>query len=93
MGLIDNHSQKRYSLGVNLWDAPFRKRLRIESLRGFGANEDEIRLVLTQLGIDVGEMIEKLHDAPLRDPVSLRIGEQVFTLRAELCRKISVEAL
>jgi Fe2+ transport system protein FeoA len=78
---------------MTLWDAPFRKRLRILDLSGFGGSEDEIRLVLTQLGVDEGETIEKIHAAPLRDPVSLRIGEQVFTLRAELCRKIRVEAL
>jgi Fe2+ transport system protein FeoA len=78
---------------MTLWDAPFRRNLRILSLSGFGPGDDETRLVLTQLGIDAGETIEKIHDAPLRDPVSLMIGEQVFTLRKELCRKIDVEAL
>lgn len=78
---------------MSLWEAPFRRSLRILDLSGFGAAEDELRLVLTQLGVDVGEVIEKLHSAPLRDPVSLRIGEQVFTLRGEVCRKILVEAL
>ena len=78
---------------MNLWEAPFRQRLRILDLSGFGAAEDEIRLVLTQLGVDTGETIEKLHSAPLRDPISLRIGEQVFTLRTELCRKIQVESV
>lgn len=73
---------------MTLWDAPFRKPLRVLDLSGF---EDDIRLVLTQLGIDSGETIEKVHAAPLRDPVSLRIGEQLFTLRSEVCRKIVVE--
>jgi Fe2+ transport system protein FeoA len=77
--------------GVNLWEAPFRRPLRILDLSGLGKADCELRLVLTQLGIDKGEMIEKLHAAPLRDPVSLRIGEQVFTLRSEICRKIEVE--
>jgi Fe2+ transport system protein FeoA len=77
---------------VTLWDAPFRQKLRILSLAGFGAADDEIRLVLTQLGVDAGETIEKVHAAPLRDPVSLLIGEQVFSLRKELCRNIIVEA-
>jgi Fe2+ transport system protein FeoA len=78
---------------VNLWEAPFRRPLRILDLAGFGASEEEVRLVLTQLGVDEGETIEKLHAAPLFDPVSLRIGEQVFTLRGEVCRKIRVEAV
>ena len=76
---------------MNLWDAPFRKPLRILDLSGFGPSELEARLVLTQLGVDAGETIEKLHAAPLRDPVSLRIGQQVFSLRADVCRKIAVE--
>jgi len=73
---------------VNLWDAPFRKPLRVLELSGFG---DEVLLVLVQLGIDVGETIEKVHAAPLRDPVSLRIGDQLFTLRSEICRLVRVE--
>jgi Fe2+ transport system protein FeoA len=78
----------RYML--NLWDAPFRKPLRILDL-AFGADaESEARLVLAQLGVDVGEIVEKLHAAPLADPVSLKIGEQVFTLRREICRKVEV---
>ena len=78
---------------VTLWEAPFRQRLRILDLSGFGAEEDEIRLVLTQLGVDAGETIEKVHAAPLGDPIGLLIGEHVFTLRTELCRKILVEAV
>jgi Fe2+ transport system protein FeoA len=78
---------------MTLWEAPFRRKLRILDLSGFGAAEDEIRLVLTQLGVDPGETLEKVHAAPLRDPVALLIGEQVFTLRGELCRKILVEAV
>lgn len=78
---------------MNLWEAPFRRKLRILDLSGFDAAEDEIRLVLNQLGVDDGEVVEKLHRAPLGDPVSLRIGEQVFTLRADVCRKIRVEAI
>jgi Fe2+ transport system protein FeoA len=62
--------------------------LRILDLQGLG---EEVRLVLTQLGLDPGETVEKMHLAPLRDPVSLRIGEQLFTLRAELCKNILVE--
>lgn len=73
---------------MTLWDAPFRKPLRVLDLSAFG---DDVRLVLSQLGIDAGETIEKVHAAPLRDPVSLRIGEQLFTLRSEVCRLIQVK--
>lgn len=74
---------------LSLWDAPFRRPLRVLELTGFA---DEVRLVLLQLGLDAGETIEKVHAAPLGEPVSLRIGEQLFTLRQEVCRKILVEA-
>jgi Fe2+ transport system protein FeoA len=73
---------------VTLWTAPFKKQLRVLDLSGFG---EEVRSVLVQLGVDTGETIEKVHQAPLRDPVSLRIGEQLFTLRSEVCRLIKVE--
>jgi Fe2+ transport system protein FeoA len=72
---------------LTLWDAPFQKPVRILDFVGL---EMEVRLVLQQLGIDLGETIEKVHSAPLGDPVGLRIGEQVFTLRSDLCRKILV---
>ncbi len=73
---------------MTLWTAPFRKPLRILDLSAFGS---DVRSVLVQLGVDQGETIEKVHAAPLRDPVSLRIGEQLFTLRSEVCQKIEVE--
>lgn len=73
---------------MTLWDAPFRMPLRVLDLAGL---KEEVRLVLLQLGIDQGETIEKVHAAPLGDPVSLRIGEQLFTLRSDVCRKIQVE--
>ncbi len=75
---------------MTLWEAPFRKPLRILDLSGFG---EEVRLVLAQLGLDPGEIVEKVHSAPLRDPIGLKIGEQFFTLRSDICRKILVEAL
>lgn len=77
-------------LSVTLWDAPFRRPLRIVDLSGLGG---EVLQVLIQLGLDSGETIEKVHRAPLRDPISFRVGEQLFTLRSEVCRKIQVEAL
>jgi Fe2+ transport system protein FeoA len=52
---------------------------------------EEARLVLLQLGIEPGEALEKMHVAPLGDPFTVRIGEQLFTLRKEVCRLIDVE--
>jgi Fe2+ transport system protein FeoA len=52
---------------------------------------EDVRLVLIQLGIDHDEWIEKVHTAPLGDPVSVRIGQHLFTLRKEVCREIEVE--
>lgn len=74
---------------MNLWDAPFRTPLKILTVDGLN---EEVKLVLTQLGIEPGEAIEKMQVAPLGDPLSVRIGEQLFTLRRELCRQILVEA-
>lgn len=74
---------------MNLWDAPFGRPLRVLDLSGLS---EEVRLILTQLGLDNGETVEKKHLAPLGDPVSLQIGSQLFSLRAETCRRIQVEA-
>ena len=73
---------------VNLWEAPFKVPLRVQKFSGLS---EEICLVLTHLGIDEGEIIEKIHAAPLGDPVGLKIGEQIFSLRSEICQKILVE--
>ena len=73
---------------MNLWEAPFGRPLRVKNLSGLS---DEVRLVLNQLGVDQGEILEKKHLAPLGDPVSLLIGSQLFSLRAEVCRQIQVE--
>lgn len=75
---------------MNLFDAPFRKKLRVRALADL---PKDARLVLIQLGLDEGELVEKVHTAPLGDPIGLRIGEQLFTLRSELCRKIGVEVV
>lgn len=74
---------------MNLWDAPFKTPLKVLSIDDV---TEEVRLVLIQLGLDQGEEIEKLHVAPLGDPLSFRVGEHVFTLRKELARKVRVEA-
>ena len=73
---------------VTLWDAPFEKALRVRNLERLAP---EVRLVLTQLGLDHGETVEKRHSAPLGDPITLRIGAQLFTLRKDVCRRIEVE--
>ena len=73
---------------MTLWDAPYLKALRVRSLEGLAP---EARLVLTQLGLDAGEAVEKRHRAPLGDPVTLKIGAQLFTLRKEICQRIEVE--
>lgn len=74
---------------MNLWEAPFGQPLRVKEIAGLS---EEVRLVLNQLGLDQGETVEKKHLAPLGDPVSLLIGSQLFSLRAEVCRHIQVEA-
>lgn len=53
--------------------------------------DEEVRLVLIQLGLDEGEVVEKIHVAPLGDPISFRIGQHLFSLRSDVCRKIFVE--
>lgn len=73
---------------LNLWDAPFQTPLKIQSMAELS---EEVRLVLVQLGFDQDEIIQKMHKAPLGDPTSILIGDQQFTLRAEICRKIMVE--
>jgi Fe2+ transport system protein FeoA len=73
---------------VTLWEAPFLMPLRVVDLAGLAP---EVRLVLIQLGLDPGESVEKRHAAPLGDPITLRIGSQLFTLRKEICQLVHVE--
>lgn len=72
---------------MNLFDAPFQSRLFVKDLSGLAPEE---RQVLMQLGLDLGEEVEKVHIAPLGDPLGLRLGEQVFSLRISFCKKILV---
>jgi Fe2+ transport system protein FeoA len=75
---------------MTLLEAPFRKKLLVRDMPGL---PEEVRLVLVQLGLDRGETIEKIRLAPLGDPVSLQIGQQLFTLRKEICVQILVDVL
>ncbi len=74
---------------MTLLEAPFRSQLRVLSLTGLS---EEARMVLLQLGVEPGEALEKMHVAPLGDPLTIRIGEQLFTLRKEVCGLIEVES-
>jgi Fe2+ transport system protein FeoA len=73
---------------VTLWDAPYRKCLRVRDLSRL---DSEALHVLANLGLDEGETVEKVHRAPLGDPVSIRIGQQLFSLRSDNCRRVMVE--
>ncbi len=75
---------------MTLSSAPFRQRLRIQSLSALSPDH---RLVLVQMGLGEGDELEKLQVAPLGDPVSLRIGTQVFTLRREVTDQVAVEVV
>jgi Fe2+ transport system protein FeoA len=75
---------------LNLWKAPFQTPLLVE---GFTDMDNEVQSVLVQLGIEPGEQIEKIHSAPLGDPIAIKIGEHLFTLRSEICQKIQVKKL
>ena len=73
---------------MNLAEAPLNTILRIAAV---DAGSVDVDLVLRQMGIFVGESVEKLHVAPLGDPLTLRIGGQRFSLRMEISRAIRVE--
>lgn len=69
-----------------LLSAPFHQPLLIANVDAVG----EARLILRQLGLHPGKIIEKLHVAPLGEPLTLRIGTHQFALRKEICRMLSV---
>lgn len=77
------------STRISLLQAPFHKELRILAVE---ANEDA-RLVLRQLGIHANQTFEKTHQAPLGEPITVRVGTHQFALRREVCRHILVEAV
>ncbi len=72
---------------LTLWTAPFSKPLKIRKLN---LSEDSKR-ILMQMGLDEGDTVEKLHSAPLGEPVSVLIGAQQFALRKDICKNIFVE--
>lgn len=75
---------------VSLSKAPLGQKLLVKSL---GHSDPHIRLVLIQMGLGEGEILEKVHVAPLHDPFSIRIGSQMFTLRNEIGNEVIVEVL
>lgn len=72
---------------MTLLDAPFLQNLRVISIQ----IEEGASLVLRQMGISVGKSLEKVHAAPLGDPLAVRVGGQRFSLRKEICARIHVE--
>lgn len=53
----------------------------------------EVRTMLSHLGLEVGEVIERIATMPLGDPIALCMGGQVFSLRKEVCEKMKVKIL
>jgi Fe2+ transport system protein FeoA len=74
---------------MNLLAAPFRTPLHIKSLSA--ELDEDSGLVLAQLGIAPDEVIEKVQSAPLGDPISIKVGDQLFSLRRDTCAHIFVE--
>lgn len=72
---------------MNLSEAPFGTPLRVVRV----SLDAERAFVLAQLGVAAGENLEKVHAAPLGDPLTLRLGEQLFALRKDLCAAVEVE--
>ena len=72
---------------MKLSDAPKNRALKITAVD----LPQEHVLLLLQLGLSPGEKINFLHTAPLGDPCAIEIGQQVFSLRKEICEKIMVE--
>ena len=87
--------KKRYASSVttppiSLSNAPFRRSLRVLSFQGA---DPQVRLFLMQIGLGEGEVLEKIRVAPLNDPFSVRIGNQMFSLRREVGDHVFVEVL
>ena len=74
---------------MNLLEAEFGIPLRISDL---SLEMDQV-VVLAQIGLAKNDLIEKIHQAPLRDPLTVRVGQNLFSLRREICRQVQVEKL
>lgn len=72
----------------SLAEAPKGRKLIFQTYDGLG--EDEA-VVLTQLGFHENAEIEKVHNAPLGDPVTIRIGEKMISLRKSYLKHMMVE--
>lgn len=77
---------------VKLHQAPMRKEL---VLREFAFDHaQDAPLILEQLGLFPGVILEVLHTAPLGDPLTIKIAKkQSFALERSLCQNIIVETL
>ena len=75
---------------LSLSEAPFRRPLKVTALN---ANDAHVRLVLLQMGLGEGEILEKIRTAPLKDPFSVKIGTHMFSLRREIGDQVLVEVL
>lgn len=53
----------------------------------------DVQTMLSHLGLEVGEIIERLATMPLGDPIAFHMGGQVFSLRKEVCEKMKVRIL
>jgi Fe2+ transport system protein FeoA len=74
---------------MNLAEAPFGLELRVKNVSG--AKDSSLPNMLDELGIGSGEILSKLHSAPLGDPVAISVQGQTFTLRREVLQEIEVE--
>ncbi|MCO5143194.1 MAG: ferrous iron transport protein A [Oligoflexia bacterium] len=54
---------------------------------------EDVKTMLSHLGLEVGEVIERTATMPLGDPIALHMGGQVFSLRKEVCEKMKVKVL
>jgi Fe2+ transport system protein FeoA len=73
---------------LNLFSAPYATPLKVVRAEGISADAE---LILDQLGLYAGAALEKLHAAPLGDPITVRLGSQSFALQKALCCQILVE--
>ncbi len=78
------------SASVSLTEAPFRCPLKVLALN---AKDPHVRLVLLQMGLGEGEILEKIRSAPLKDPFSVKIGTHLFSLRREIGDQVQVEVI
>lgn len=64
---------------------------RVARVRGFGDLAPDVADRLIEMGFDEGAEVERLHTAPLGDPIAIRVDGAVVAIRVAVAARILLD--